>query len=81
MIIVDCFESTKWDVFKIAATRGDSVDLNEYTTAVTGYISTCTENIIPTRHVKMYTLLLKVFIHPFKTFNSGIPITFMESGV
>ncbi|KAK3572338.1 hypothetical protein QTP86_031122 [Hemibagrus guttatus] len=35
--------------------REDStVDLEKYAAAVTGYISTCTENIIPTKHCKIY---------------------------
>ncbi|KAK3514745.1 hypothetical protein QTP70_029693 [Hemibagrus guttatus] len=42
-------------VFKTAALREDStVDLEEYAAAVTGYISTGTENIIPTKHCKIY---------------------------
>ncbi|KAK3561746.1 hypothetical protein QTP86_013312 [Hemibagrus guttatus] len=54
-MLQDCFESTNWAVFKTAALREDStVDLEEYAAAVTGYISTCTENIIPTKYCKFY---------------------------
>lgn len=37
LLLQDCFESTNWDVFKIAALRGDStLNLEEYAAAVTG---------------------------------------------
>lgn len=37
-------------MFKIAAVRDDfTVDLEEYASVVTGYISTCIANIVPTK--------------------------------
>lgn len=47
----DCFETTNWGVFKTAALRED---LEENAAAVTGYISTCIESIIPTKYCKIY---------------------------
>lgn len=42
-------------MFKSTAVRVDStVDLEEYAAAVTGYISTCIDSIIPTKHFKTY---------------------------
>ena len=42
-------------VFKTAALRDDStVDLEEYASSVTGYISTCVENIVPTKRCRTY---------------------------
>ncbi|KAI5098276.1 gastrula zinc finger protein XlCGF28.1-like [Silurus meridionalis] len=35
----DCFECTDWDMFREAATYGDSINLEEYTSSVTSYIS------------------------------------------
>ncbi|KAK3533173.1 hypothetical protein QTP70_012426 [Hemibagrus guttatus] len=37
----DCFECTDWDMFREAATKGDTTDLEEYTSSVTSYISKC----------------------------------------
>ncbi|KAK1787521.1 hypothetical protein P4O66_016022 [Electrophorus voltai] len=37
----DCFEQTTWITFKEAATNGGTVNLEEYTASVTGYISKC----------------------------------------
>ncbi|KAK3533972.1 hypothetical protein QTP70_034978, partial [Hemibagrus guttatus] len=35
----DCFECIDWDIFREAATNGDTTDLEEYTSSVTSYIS------------------------------------------
>ena len=49
----DCFATTDWDVFRAAATQGDSsISVEDY--AETGYISTCVENIIPTTQVRRF---------------------------
>ncbi|KAK1785724.1 hypothetical protein P4O66_019073, partial [Electrophorus voltai] len=37
----DCFEQTTWITFKEAATDSDTVNLEDYTESVTGYISKC----------------------------------------
>ncbi|KAI4896149.1 hypothetical protein NFI96_004230 [Prochilodus magdalenae] len=41
----DCFEHTDWKIFKEAATSGDSINLEEYTESVTGYISKCIDDV------------------------------------
>lgn len=41
----DCFESTDWAMFKVAATNGDSVNLEKYTLSVTEYIGKCIDDV------------------------------------
>ncbi|KAI5090163.1 gastrula zinc finger protein XlCGF28.1-like [Silurus meridionalis] len=41
----DCFECTDWDMFREAATNGDSINLEEYTSSVTCYISKCVDDV------------------------------------
>ncbi|KAI4877849.1 hypothetical protein NFI96_028554 [Prochilodus magdalenae] len=41
----DCFEHTDWEVFREAATSGDSINLEEYTESVIGYISKCIDDV------------------------------------
>ncbi|KAI5101429.1 gastrula zinc finger protein XlCGF28.1-like [Silurus meridionalis] len=41
----DCFECTDWDMFREAATYGDSINLEEYTSSVTCYISKCVDDV------------------------------------
>ncbi|KAK3545720.1 hypothetical protein QTP70_011351 [Hemibagrus guttatus] len=41
----DCFECTDWNMFREAATNGDSINLEEYTTSVTSYISKCINDV------------------------------------
>ncbi|KAK1796497.1 hypothetical protein P4O66_009530, partial [Electrophorus voltai] len=41
----DCFEQTTWITFKEAATDGGTVNLEEYTASVTGYISKCIDDV------------------------------------
>ncbi|XP_049340016.1 uncharacterized protein LOC125804732 [Astyanax mexicanus] len=41
----DCFEHTDWDMFREAATSYDSINLEEYTDSVTGYISKFIEDV------------------------------------
>ena len=54
-ILQDCFAQTDWDVFKAAATLEDSsVSIQDYAEYVTGYISTCVDNIVPTIQVKRF---------------------------
>ncbi len=42
----DCFISTEWSVF-------ENQDLEEYTCAVLGYISFCTENVTVKKHLQI----------------------------
>ncbi|KAK3560673.1 hypothetical protein QTP86_014520, partial [Hemibagrus guttatus] len=41
----DGFECTDWNMFREAATNGDSINLEEYTTSVTSYISKCIDDV------------------------------------
>ncbi|KAK3548823.1 hypothetical protein QTP70_020713 [Hemibagrus guttatus] len=41
----DCFECTDWDMFREAATNGDTTDLEEHTSSVTSYISKCIDDV------------------------------------
>ncbi|KAI5102820.1 gastrula zinc finger protein XlCGF28.1-like [Silurus meridionalis] len=41
----DCFECTDWDMFREAATNGDSINLEGYTSSVTSYISKCVDDV------------------------------------
>ncbi|KAI3361850.1 hypothetical protein L3Q82_002181 [Scortum barcoo] len=50
----DCFQRTDWQIFREAAVREGEVDLEEYTSAVLGYISKCTEDVTSTRTVTDY---------------------------
>ncbi|KAI3375424.1 hypothetical protein L3Q82_021910, partial [Scortum barcoo] len=46
-----CFQPTDWQIFREAAVREGEVDLEDYTSAVLGYISKCTEDVTSTRTV------------------------------
>lgn len=51
----DCFATTYWEVFRAAAIREDaSVSIDDYADYVSGYISTCVENIVPTIQVRKF---------------------------
>ncbi|KAI3372163.1 hypothetical protein L3Q82_006999 [Scortum barcoo] len=50
----DCFQRTDWQIFREAAACEGEVDLEEYTSAVLGYISKCTEDVTSTRTVTEY---------------------------
>ncbi|KAK3513975.1 hypothetical protein QTP70_000321 [Hemibagrus guttatus] len=41
----NCFECTDWNMFREAATNGDSINLEEYTTSVTSYIGKCIDDV------------------------------------
>ncbi|KAK3517436.1 hypothetical protein QTP70_010673 [Hemibagrus guttatus] len=41
----DCFECTDWNMFREAATNGNSINLEEYTTSVTSYIGKCIDDV------------------------------------
>ena len=47
----DCFEQTAWGVFREAATDNDSVNLEEYTASVTGYICKCIDDVTVSRTI------------------------------
>ncbi|KAI3376533.1 hypothetical protein L3Q82_016993 [Scortum barcoo] len=51
---IDCFQRTDWQIFREAAVREGEVDLEDYTSAVLGYISKCTEDVTSTRTVTGY---------------------------
>ncbi|XP_076849711.1 uncharacterized protein LOC143497938 [Brachyhypopomus gauderio] len=50
----DCFERTVWDMFREAATEGDTVNLEEYTASVTGYISKCIDDVTVSRTITIH---------------------------
>ncbi|KAK3562816.1 hypothetical protein QTP86_009973 [Hemibagrus guttatus] len=41
----DCFECIDWNMFREAATNGDSINLEEYTKSVTSYIGKCIDDM------------------------------------
>ncbi|KAK3542695.1 hypothetical protein QTP86_034727, partial [Hemibagrus guttatus] len=41
----DCFECTDWNMFREAATNGDTTDLEEYMSSVISYISKCIDDV------------------------------------
>ncbi|KAK3560784.1 hypothetical protein QTP86_019477, partial [Hemibagrus guttatus] len=47
----DCFECTDWNMFREAATNGDSINLEEYTTSVTSYIGKCIDDVTVSKPV------------------------------
>ncbi|KAK1790105.1 hypothetical protein P4O66_002411 [Electrophorus voltai] len=47
----DCFEQRTWITFKEAATDGGTVNLEEYTALVTGYISKCIDDVIVSKTI------------------------------
>ncbi|XP_037389126.1 uncharacterized protein LOC119262214 [Pygocentrus nattereri] len=48
-VLQDCFSCTDWQVFREAAECEGELDLEEYTSAVLGYISKCTEDVTTTK--------------------------------
>ncbi len=50
----DCFECTDWQMFKDAATQENHIDLEEYTSSVTSYISKCADDVVKIRTVKSF---------------------------
>ena len=51
-LMQDCFSQTDWDVFKAAATL--FFHQHTYAECVTGYISTCVDDIVPTIQVRKF---------------------------
>lgn len=49
-MLQDCFETTEWQ-FKEAATKGDTVNLEENTKSVPGYIEKCVEDVTITKTI------------------------------
>lgn len=47
-----CFECTRWSIFRNVASSWDSIDLQEYTEAVMGYISKCTDDVTVVKTVR-----------------------------
>ncbi|KAK3509709.1 hypothetical protein QTP70_008448 [Hemibagrus guttatus] len=43
--VLTMHECTDWDMFREAATNGDTTDLEEYTSSVTSYISKCIDDV------------------------------------
>ncbi|KAK3559952.1 hypothetical protein QTP86_030315, partial [Hemibagrus guttatus] len=51
----DCFECTDWDMFREAATNGDTTDLEEYTSSVTSYISKCIDDVTLSKSITTHS--------------------------
>lgn len=54
-VLQHCFECTEWQVFKEATTNSGEVDLEEYTSSLTCYISKCVDDITTTITITIYT--------------------------
>lgn len=50
-MLQDCFETAEWQMFKEAATEGDTVNLEKYTKSVLGYIEKCVEDVTITKPI------------------------------
>ncbi|KAM6921204.1 protein ECT2 [Xenentodon cancila] len=59
-MLQDCFKTPDWRIFREAATTGSSVDLEENTSAVHGYIWNCMENVTVPPGLK----IIKIFPVP-----------------
>ncbi|KAI4873592.1 hypothetical protein NFI96_002438 [Prochilodus magdalenae] len=53
-VLQDCFGCTDWQVFREAAESEGELDLEDYTSAVLGYISKCVEDVTTTKTVTCY---------------------------
>ncbi|KAI4894551.1 hypothetical protein NFI96_022922 [Prochilodus magdalenae] len=53
-VLQDCFGCTDWHVFREAAESEGELDLEDYTSAVLGYISKCVEDVTTTKTVTCY---------------------------
>lgn len=53
-VLQHCFESTDWQVFREAATDAGEVDLEEYASSVTCYISKCVDDVTTTRTITIH---------------------------
>ncbi|KAK3517603.1 hypothetical protein QTP70_012957 [Hemibagrus guttatus] len=51
----DCFECTDWNMFREAATNGDSINLEEYTTSVTSYIGKCIDDVTVSKTITTHS--------------------------
>ncbi|KAK3534564.1 hypothetical protein QTP86_016659, partial [Hemibagrus guttatus] len=72
----DCFECTDWDMFREAATNGDTTDLEEYMSSVTSYISKCIDDVtisksITTRSNQKPWMTAKVLKSSDSAFRAG----------
>ncbi|KAK0154423.1 RNA-directed DNA polymerase from mobile element jockey [Merluccius polli] len=53
-MLQDCFETTDWQIFREAATSESSVDLEEYTSTVLGYIRKCMEDVTTSKTITIW---------------------------
>ncbi|KAK3563888.1 hypothetical protein QTP86_004833 [Hemibagrus guttatus] len=51
----DCFECAYWDMFRETATNSDTTDLEEYTSSVTSYISTCIDDVTISKSITTHS--------------------------
>ncbi|KAK3556346.1 hypothetical protein QTP70_007087 [Hemibagrus guttatus] len=47
----DCFECTDWDMFREAATNGETADLKDYKSSVTSYINKCIDDVTVSKSI------------------------------
>lgn len=73
-----CFECTDWSVFRDAATKGHTTDIEEYADVVSGYILKCMDDVCVTKNITVQAnqkpwmttevqVLLKARISAFKS--------------
>lgn len=56
----DCFNTTDWNMFKLAATCNNTTDLKEYTDAVTAYITKCTVDVMDIKTIPVWAVADRV---------------------
>ncbi len=53
-VLLDCFASTDWQIFKEAAKSAGEVDLDEYASSLTSYISKCVDDVTSMRIITIH---------------------------
>ncbi len=54
-IVRNCSECTNWHLFRYAATQDNHINLGEYTSSVTSYISKCVADVVITKTRKSFS--------------------------
>lgn len=50
----NCFKGTDWQMFRDAATLGNHINLEEYISSVTSFISKCVDDVMITKTIKHF---------------------------
>ncbi len=53
-VLLDCFASTDWQIFKEAAKSAGEVDLDEYASSLTSYIRKCVDDVTSMRIITIH---------------------------